>query len=394
MLKSPEHRVERVDVIGHEHLSTLDGRRDGVLITPNHTDTADGLVMMSVSDGLKRPFCAMAAHQLFAGNAGLRHFLFPRLGIFPVDREGSDLAAIKAAVGLMCEARHPLVVFPEGEIYHTADKLTPLREGVAYMAATAAKRLSDQKPARTVWVVPVGIKYRFVEGYDPVPELLRLMDELEARFTWRPKHELDLVERLYEYAEGMLALKELEYGISRGEGTLPERLSRLRERILGAIESRRLSGRSKNGQATVPERVKEMRRRCLEALGDQDSKAEEASQARRDLHDLFVVIQIYSYPGDYVKAQPSLERIAETLTKCEEDVLGRVTGRPRGPRRAVVRFGEPIDAGRFLEVAGGRPRAAAASLTLEVEKRIQELLDAIGPGRTFVARTGARIETL
>ena len=39
------------------------------------------------------------------------------------------------------------------------------------------------------------------------------------------------------------------------------------------------------------------------------------------MEDLFFVIQLYSYPGDYVAEKPSIERIAETLDKFEEDVL-------------------------------------------------------------------------
>jgi len=39
------------------------------------------------------------------------------------------------------------------------------------------------------------------------------------------------------------------------------------------------------------------------------------------MDDLFFVIQLYSYPGDYVAERPVIERIAETLDKFEEDVL-------------------------------------------------------------------------
>ena len=47
------------------------------------------------------------------------------------------------------------------------------------MAVTAAKRLGER--GKTVWVVPVGIKYRFLDGHDPTPALSTLMDELEAQ---------------------------------------------------------------------------------------------------------------------------------------------------------------------------------------------------------------------
>ncbi len=95
-------------------ISALARSGDGVLIAPNHSDRADGLVMLDLADRLGRPMCAMAMHQLFAGNAGLRRWLFPRLGLFPVDREGSDLAAVKAAMEILVQGEHPLLVFPGG----------------------------------------------------------------------------------------------------------------------------------------------------------------------------------------------------------------------------------------------------------------------------------------
>jgi 1-acyl-sn-glycerol-3-phosphate acyltransferase len=370
-----EHRVVACDVEGVEHLGGLLGRGDGVLVAPNHSDRADGLVLLDLADRVGRPFCAMAAYQIFAGSAGLRGWLFPRLGIFPVDREGADRSAIKAAVEVLAGGESPLLVFPEGEVYHLADRLTPLREGAAFLAVTAAKRLAEA--GKTAWVVPVGLKYRFVDGHDPLPALCALMDDLESRFTWWHHRDRSLVERIYRFAEGMLALKELEYLGAAGCGPLKERLARLRSHILDEMEDRRVGARRED---PVPVRVKELRRHCLEALADPKTTPEEAQRLRKDLNDLFLAIQIYSYPGDYARECPTLERVAEILIKFEEDVLGAEVGTPRGPRRAVLRIGPPIDVGALLQAAG-KPRQAIPALTAELERRIQGLLDAIGPGR-------------
>ena len=77
-----------------------------------------------------------------------------------------------------------------------------------------------------------------------------------------------------------------------------------------------------------------------------------------------------SYPGNYVADEPSIERMAETLDKFEEDVLGYATARIRGARRATVTFGEPIP----IEPRKGKKEAAAA-LTRMMEERVQALLD-------------------
>ncbi len=373
-----EHQVVAVDVTGLEHLRGVLDRGDSLLICPNHCARADGLVLLDLADRLGRPFCAMAAYQIFEGTAGLRKFLFPRLGMFPVDREGADLAALKAATEILSSARHPLLVFPEGEVYYLSDRLTPLRDGVAFLASRAHKALAER--GKSVWIAPVGLKYRFPEGHDPLPAFHEKVKRLEERILWWPRAEMPLIERIYRYAEAALALKELEYLGGTKSGPLRDRIVALRKDLLDRIEQRR-SGKAIAG--TDPERIKELRRRCLDALEQTDITPEARAQVRRDLNDLYVAVQTLSYPGDYVFGVPTCERVAETLMKLDEDVLNAGTTKPAaalGPRRAVVRVGEPIDVGAFAG-SGKRPREVIGTLTAELERRVQAELDAIGGGR-------------
>ena len=155
----------------------------------------------------------------------------------------------------------------------------------------------------------------------------------------------------------MLALKELEYYGAVRHGAITERIAALRTHLLEQIEDRRLGKRSTEDE---PVRVKELRRACLDALAVPGVTAEEADALRRDLNDLFVVVQLYSYPGDYVKECPTLERVAETLMKFEEDIFAssdmvlsprpapgagapgpadRRRRRPQGGRQAAARGG-------------------------------------------------------
>jgi len=373
---SREQRIAEIDAAGMERLGALLEHGDSVLITPNHADHADAYVLYELSRRLKKPFTYMAAYQIFTGMA---RWVLPRVGVFSVDREGADLSAFKAAVSLLAEGKHPLVIFPEGEIYRAAERLTPLREGAFAIAAAAARKLEGS--GRKLWIVPAGLCYRFLDGHDPLPALRSLMDRLETRFTWRVQADQWLVDRILHYANGILSLKEVEYLGAPSQGSHKERSANLIERILAAIEERRLKGRK---PATVPERVKDLRKACLETLEKEPATGNSpaASAARRDLEDLFLVIQIFSYPGDYVRLNPTVERIAETLMKCEEDFLGVDQAPPRAPRRALVRFGEPIDLGERLGGSGQpRSRHLVPALTAEMETRIQSILDAMPPGR-------------
>ena len=373
-----EQRIAEINAAGMDRLGALVNAGDSVLITPNHADHADAYVLYELSRRLKQPFTYMAAYQIFTGMA---RWVLPRVGVFSVDREGADLSAFKVAVNLLAEGKRPLVIFPEGEIYRAAERLTPLREGAFAIAAASARKLEGTR--RKLWILPVGICYRFLEGHDPLPALRSLMDRLETRFTWRVQPDRPLAERILHYADGILSLKEVEYLGSPSSGTFKERAANLIERILAAIEHRRLKARR---ASTVPERVKDLRKACLETLdkepGSGNSTA--AIAARHDLEDLFLVIQIFSYPGDYVRLNPTVERVAETLMKCEEDFLGVDQAPPRAPRTALVRFGEPIDLSERLASPGhARSRQLVPALTAEIETRIQTILDSMPPGRNL-----------
>ena len=387
MLKKP-HRIESIAIEGDSLLKGLIRKGDGILLTPNHTDHADSHLMFALSRAVGLPFYYMAAYQIFRGH---RSWVLPRIGVFPVDREGADLTAFKTAVDLLVKANNPLVVFPEGEIYHTADRLTPLREGAVALAATAANKLA--KSGKTVWVVPVAIKYRYLDPESTAVALHTLMDDLERRLTWWPRRHKTLVDRIYDYAEAMMGVKEFEYLGATQAADLPDRLKTLCEHIVSTIERRHGLGQNSRRSAEItslPERVKAIRRHCLDRLAKPETTAEQVAEIRRELHDVFVATQIFSYPGDYVREKPSVERLAETLMKFEEDVLAIPEVAPKGDRRAIIKLGEPIDLAKRLEEFP-KLRTAIPVLTSELETRMQGLLDAIGAEATIDTKTDQSI---
>ena len=123
-------------------------------------------------------------------------------------------------------------------------------------------------------------------------------------------------------------------------------------------------------------------------MASPETTVDQADALRSDLNDIFVAVQLYSYPGDYVRQCPTVERVAEILMKFEQDVLGPAMARPRGPRRAIMRLGPPVNVSERLKL-GGKPRAIAGALTVDLESRIQDLLDTIGPGRPLDLKDGA-----
>jgi len=355
-----QQRLVHIDVQGLEPVRQALHDGAGMLITPNHSFHYDSYVVMEAAHLLDRPFHILSAWQVFAMSGRFDRWLMQRHGCFSIDRESTDLQALKKAIEILRDSPYPLVVFPEGDIYHTNDRVTPFREGASAMAFSAAKQAQ-----RKVVCVPCALKCWYVE--DPTPALNQAMGRLEERLLLRPRLKLSLPERLYRFSEAVLSLKEMEYLGAARVGPLPERVAELADSVLKRLERRyEITRRAE----LVPERVKEVRRRIIPKLEKADLSADERQQLGEDMEDLFFIIQLFSYPGDYVAEKPSIERIAETLDKFEEDVLGLTYPSIHAARRVVVRFGEPIAVPRERE-----KKEVVSQWTTMLEEKVQALLD-------------------
>ena len=355
-------RIVELDIAGIEHVQQALRDGAGVLVTPNHSFHYDSYVMIEAAHRCGSPFHFLTAWQVFAMSKWHEQLFLQWHGCYSINREGADLAAFKTSVDILRGSPHPLVIFPEGDIYHNNDRVTPFRDGAAAIAMSAAK-----KAERPIVCVPCGLKCFYVG--DPSEDLKVLMSRLEESVHWRPRTDLPLAERIYRFAEGALALKEYEYlGHPQG-GTVPQRTAALADKVLANLEAKH-SVPNKGG--IVPERVKEVRRAVIKAIEQDGATQESVQKLAADMADLFFVIQLFSYPGDYVSERPSIERIAETLDKFEEDVLKADYPGIRGTRKAVLRFGEPIPIPRERDVNN-----SVESWTDLVESRVQGLLDEI-----------------
>ncbi|MEI7921495.1 MAG: lysophospholipid acyltransferase family protein [Planctomycetota bacterium] len=385
-------KIHEIRFHGLEKLQALIGQGDGILLTPNHSDHADSALMFHMGRFLKKPFYFMATHAIFEG---WNRFFLTRIGCFPVDREGTDLKALRKAQEILTLGQTPLVIFPEGEIYRLNDQITPLREGVAAVALMSARKAREH--GRKVWIVPIGIKYRFLESVDPVPWLTDLLTHLEKKFDWREVPDRPLLDRIYRYASGMLSLKEIEYMGAIQAGSPRERVARLREYVLVAVEQKLKLTQIKAKTKSIPERVKECRRVIIDRWSDPERDPKMLAVWKQDLEDLFMVVQLYSYPGDYVMNSPTCERASEILIKFKQDAMRKdlEIARHHVPRRASIYIGEPIDVQEFVQSvdkkspvesdpnetaskgheSAGKSRKASSLLTLLLETRLQELLN-------------------
>ena len=360
-----KYKVPRIEDRGFERVKELSASGHAVLLAPNHADHSDPHVMTALvaRHGMRSHF--MAAREVFEiSKAG--SFALQSMGVFSVDRDGPDLSAIKTAITLLEGSSDPMVIYPEGEIYHHHERLDPLHEGVASILLKAATRLKD---GREAWLVPVGIRFH----HDPAVEktFCDRLSRLEDRIGWTPKPAMPLDGRIVRLGTGLLGLKEMEYFGEAGRGAIQERLATICERLLSEAESRQ--GRDAKS-VTAPERVRAQRYRIRKRLLDAEKPpaAEERDLLLDDLDRIFTALQAHSYIGDYFLAEQTLDRRAETIMKLEEDLLG-FPNYPT-PRTARVAAGEPIPVSRMLAAGELPAKGGAGELTALLESRLGGLL--------------------
>lgn len=325
----------------------------GVMLTPNHCRYADPLILGWLAQKVGCHVYAMASWHLFH-QSRFESWAIRKMGGFSVYREGVDRQAIDTAIATLVEAERPLVVFPEGAVSRTNDRLHALLDGVAFIARTAAKRRAREDESKKVVVHPVAIKYLFQGDIRTAAE--PVLEEIEKRFTWRTHDSLTLMQRITRVGSGMLALKEIEVFGEPQTGSLHDRLTRLTDGLLQPLEEEWL-GEAKHGDV-VP-RVKGLRMRILPEMVQRTIDEDERQRRWRHLADVYLAQQVSCYPADYLVELPSVDRVLETIERFEEDLNFKV--RVHGNMKAIIDVMEPI------EVSTKRDRKA----------KIDPLMDAI-----------------
>ena len=146
-------RIVELDIGGIEHVQRALADGAGVMVTPNHSFHYDSYVLIEAAHRCGRPFHFLTAWQVFAMSKWHEQQVLQWHGCFSINREAADLQAFKTSVEILRTDPHPLVIFPEGDIYHNNDRVTPFRDGAAAIAMSAAK-----KADRPVVCIPAALQ--------------------------------------------------------------------------------------------------------------------------------------------------------------------------------------------------------------------------------------------
>ncbi|MDE0867170.1 MAG: 1-acyl-sn-glycerol-3-phosphate acyltransferase [Rubripirellula sp.] len=354
--------IESVECEGLEHLRASAKAGHGILLAPNHCRPADPGVMNEVCHRAGLAPNTMASWHLFK-QSWLQKFILRRVGAFSIYREGLDRQALQAGVEILAEARRPLVIFPEGVITRTNDRLLALMDGVSFIARAAAKKRTALNPPGQVVIHPVGIRYHFHGDIDEA--LHQTLDDIERGLSWRPRREPDCGQRIHRVGEALLWLKEIEYFGKPQTGPIPDRLKKLINGILIPLEEEWLDGPK---EGTFVNRVKQLRIAIVRGMISEDLTEDERTRRWDQLADMYIAQQLGHYPPDYVRSTPSKERLLETVEKFEEDLTD--VSRIHRPMSATVRIGPAIT------VSPKRDRKAIEDPVMAaIEQQLHQLLD-------------------
>jgi 1-acyl-sn-glycerol-3-phosphate acyltransferase len=361
-------RVTTLDLLGIESLHAALRERASLVLVPNHCRPCDPVVIGVLGAEAGTPIYMMASWHLFMGSR-FQAWLLRRIGVFSVYREGLDRTAVKVAIELLVEARRPLVIFPEGIITRSNDRLGALNDGPAFIARSAAKQRAKTEPQARVLLVPVALRYRFLGHLEE--STAPILDRIETRLTWSPRPDLPLRRRLELLGNAILGLKELELVGEFRQGAISERLARLIDDILAPLESQ---WKVKKRDIDVPGRVRSLRAAILPELVEGGLSDAETEQRWKQLAQLYLAQQLSLYPAGYLAGNPSTERVLETVERLEEDLTDIAT--VHGPLAATIHVGQPIEV-----TAGDEP----AALMREVRSRLEIMLGINGQRETTPA---------
>ena len=341
---SHSHGVHAMEFQGVEKIAEALGQGRAVMLAPNHCRPVDPMI---VAQGVRKAgshVYTVASWHLFKQNAW-QGFLLPRAGVFSIYREGMDREALKCCAAILSKGVRPLLIFPEGVINRTNDRVGEFLEGVGLIARMGAKQRGDGE----VSVFPVALRYTF-EG-DLEKSILPVLAELEDRLSWGRQSGKTIRARIDNIAYALLCLKEIEYLGEAGTGDTEARIDRLTDKVLSAHEEEWLGGGRTGG---VKSRVKTLRTAVMPTLLKEGTPEETRRMVWAVLHDVYLAQQLGNYSTSYFSRDASETQILETVEKFEEDLKDAVRiNRPIRAKMtvcdALIASGDLRDAAGFVE---------------------------------------------
>ena len=326
---------------------------------------------------------------LWAGRAV--GWLLPRAGGISIQRGKLDRMGLKTAREKFANGDQPMAVAPEGATNGLNEVVSPLEPGVAQFAFWCLEDLRSKDRKEKVYIVPLGIQYRYIDP--PWNAIDEILSGLEVECGLPPGTSSDRYTRLTRIAEHLLAVLEEYYHrfyqqeLSATPGDLGARLRNLLEAALRTSEQ----FFSIQAKGSLTDRCRRIEQAGWDRIYREDLKGQTLTAVQRGLADrvaeeadmrmwhMRLVEGFVAVTGSYVHDSPTADRFAETTNLLFETVQRLKGSRSFSPpalgkQKAHLEVGEPILVDDLYPVYTANRQGARQSVT-DLTQRLQTVLE-------------------
>jgi 1-acyl-sn-glycerol-3-phosphate acyltransferase len=345
---------------------------------------------MYLSKLLRDDYNYLAAMEAFEQSPVIG-WLMQRVGAYSIIRGTVDRPSFQMTKRLLVAGKRWLVIFPEGQTVWQNSTVIPFQQGVIQLAFKAYEEAAKKEEDASLFCVPIAIKYVYLQ--DMHDEIDASLTRLESKlFASKNPDSRPRYERLRRVAEAMLVANEKKHCVAPDESSsMNDRIQNLKEHVVSGMEQR-LDVTPPEGRVlldrirTLFNTVDRITREEPDASDYERQLALERQRALRNLYDdLWRALQFVAIYDGYVSESMTVERFMDVLCLLEMEVLKE--RRIWGPRKARVKFGDPVDLkDRFSSYKTNR-RGAVEQITLALESSVRQMLDALGADCEMVRQT-------
>ena len=335
-----------------------------------------------------------------------------QMGATPIQRGKADWTGLRSARNLFAQGNFPMAAAPEGATNGLSEMISPLEPGIAQLGFWCAEDLEKAGRNEQVFILPVGIKYSYINP--PWESIDKLLRELEAasglavdekgfdkalpQEILYPKlirltdHLLSVMEDFYKrFYHHELKLNTPETDTSDGNEVIAARLQALLDSALKVSEDY-FDLQPKGNFSDRCRRVEQAGWNYIFREDFKDTKSlstiekrladRVAEEASLRMWHMRLVESFVAVTGKYVREKPTAERFAETILILW-NMVTRIKGgnpfkRPKlGKQRAKITIGEPLSiSDRFEDYKKNRKaaRIAVGDFTNDLQKVMEELI--------------------
>lgn len=327
-------------------------------------------------------------------------WLFSQLGGIPIHRGKLDRQGLKCARELFANSQFPIAASPEGGTNGHNEIISPLEPGIAQMGFWCVDDLLKTNRTQEVLILPLGIKYHYVEeNWLAIAQLLTEMEADCGIIDSTGQSSLPTADNLYprliRVGDRLLHLMENFYrrfyhqNLPTTENQeLPTRLKAILDVALTVAEKYF----DVQAKGSLIDRCRRLEQAGWDCIYREDiTDVENLSLVERALADrvaeeaclrmwhMRLVESFVAVTGRYVKENPSFERFAETtllvwatITRIKQQ---KISKRPDlGKQQVQMTIGEPISVSERWDTYKTNRRSAVSHLTADLQTALERMI--------------------